>query len=135
MITAISQNAPKEEGLFLKGIALKRGSDAFTQVPDGIIVINDDSGFQVKIANTTNRSLVIRTGELIGCLRRAQDTLKAHEQMMPHERDEFATRTACLATVVPSLDTWTRPPPSDLMHSREDQPQDPEHLGSTLLLS
>ena len=53
-VTATSRNAPKEEGLFLEGIALKRGSDAFTQVPDGIVIIWDDDSFQVKIANTTN---------------------------------------------------------------------------------
>ena len=128
-VTATSRNALKEEGLFLEGIALKRGSDAFTQVPDGIVIIGDDDSFQVKIANTTNRNLVVRAGELIGHLRRAQSALKAQEHMTPHELDEFAKRTACLATLVPSLDTWTRPPPADLKQRVEDQPQDPEHLG------
>ena len=52
MVTATSRNAPQKEGLFLEGIALKRGSDAFTQVPDGIVIIRDDDSFQVKIANT-----------------------------------------------------------------------------------
>ena len=28
-----------------------------------------------------------------------------------------------------NLDAWTRPPPSDLAHGREDQPQNPESLG------
>ena len=59
-VTATSRNALKKEGLFLEGIALKRGSDAFTQVPDGIVIIRDDDSFQVKIANTTNRNLVVR---------------------------------------------------------------------------
>ena len=49
--------------------------------------------------------------------------------MTPHELDKFAKQTTCLATLVPSLDTWTRPPPTDLMQRVEDQPQDPEHLG------
>ena len=89
-VTATSRNAPKKEGLFLEGIALKRGSDAFTQVPDGIIVIRDDNSFQVKIANTTNQSLVVRAGELIGHLRKAQGTLKAQEHMTPHELNKFA---------------------------------------------
>ena len=53
-VTATLRNAPKKEGLFLEGIALKRGSDAFTQVPDGIVIIRDDDSFQVKIANTSN---------------------------------------------------------------------------------
>ena len=90
MVTATSRNAPKKEGLFLEGIALKQGSDAFTQVPDGIVIIRDDDSFQVKIANMTNRSLVVRAGELIGHLRKAQGTLKAQEHMTPHELDEFA---------------------------------------------
>ena len=49
--------------------------------------------------------------------------------MTPQELDEFAQRTACLATLVPNLDAWMWPPPSDLMHSVEDHPQDPEYLG------
>ena len=53
-ITATSRNALKEEGLFLKGIALKRGSDAFTQVPDGIVTIDNSGSFQVKLANLTD---------------------------------------------------------------------------------
>ena len=118
-----------EEGLFLKGIALKRGSDAFTQVPDRIVTINDSSSFQVKLANLTDRSIVVCAGELIGRLCRARDSLTAHEQMMPQELDEFTQRTACLAMLVLNLDAWTRLPPSDLQHSIEDHLQDPEHLG------
>ena len=48
---------------------------------------------------------------------------------MPQELDEFTQRTACLATLVPNLDAWTQPPPSDLQHSIEDHLQDPKHLG------
>ena len=70
-ITAFSQNALKEEGLFLEGIALKQGSDAFVQVPDGIIIMNNEGSFQVKLANLTNQSVVVRAGELIGHLRMA----------------------------------------------------------------
>ena len=55
--------------------------------------------------------------------------LKAQEHMTLHELDEFTKQTAGLAVLVPSLDMWTRLPPTDLMQRVEDQPQDPEHLG------
>ena len=39
--------------MYLEGIGLKRGSDSFAQVPDGLINLDADDCFQVKIANTT----------------------------------------------------------------------------------
>ena len=72
--------------------------------------MSDDGSFQVKLVNLTNQSIVVRASELIGHLHMARDTLQAREQMTPRELDEFAQRTACLATLVPNLDAWTRPP-------------------------
>ena len=96
------------------------------------IVIGDSGAAPMLISLSFPGKLMCtwpKAGKLLGHLRRAQDTLKAHKQMMPQEQDEFTKWTACLATLVLNLDAWTRPPPSDLAHGREDQPQNPESLG------
>ena len=69
--------------MYLEGIHLKRGSDSFTQVPDGLIDLDADDCFQVKIANTTTRHIIVRPGELLGHLYKADRTLKAATDLMP----------------------------------------------------
>jgi hypothetical protein len=48
-ITAVSRGAPSEGTLYLKGIGLKRGSDSFIQVPDGLVDLDANDCFRVKI--------------------------------------------------------------------------------------
>ena len=126
-ITAISHRAPQEESLYLEGIV--QGSDAFTQVPNGVITMNDECCFQVKIANTTNQSLIVRAGELVGRLYKAEEILKACKGMTSQELNEFVKQAICLATLVPRMDSWVKPPLAEPSHSAEADPQDTEHLG------
>ena len=52
-ITAVSQGAPAKGAMYLEGISLKRGSDSMIQAPDGLVDLDSNDCFQVKIANTT----------------------------------------------------------------------------------
>jgi len=54
-ITVVSRGAPDSESMYLKGVGLKRGSDSFMQIPDGLVNLNSEGCCQVKIANTTKR--------------------------------------------------------------------------------
>ena len=58
-ITAISRGAPHKGAMYLEGIGLKRGSDSFAQVLDGLIDLDVDDCFQVKIANTTTPCIIV----------------------------------------------------------------------------
>jgi hypothetical protein len=82
-ITAVSRGAPHKGAMYLEGIGLKRGSDSFAQVPDGLVGLDANECFQVKIANTTTRRIIVRSGELLGHLYKADNTLKAATDMTP----------------------------------------------------
>jgi hypothetical protein len=58
-IMAVSRGAPDEGIMYFEGVSLKRGSDSFIQVPDGLIELDADDCFQVKIANTTNQCIIV----------------------------------------------------------------------------
>jgi hypothetical protein len=102
-ITVVSQGAPSEEAMYLEGIALKRGSDSFVQVPDGLINLDANDSFQVKIANTTSRRIIVRSGELLGHLYKACDTLKAVADTLPPEIRAFEARASHLANLANKL--------------------------------
>jgi hypothetical protein len=104
-ITAVSRGAPEDATMYLEGIGLKRGSDSFIQVPDGLVDLDTDGCFQVKIANTTTRQIIVRSGELLGHIYRANQTLKTAADMTKQEIDEFTARATtgwlkCYITLV-----------------------------------
>jgi hypothetical protein len=102
-ITVVSQCAPSEEAMYLEGIALKRGSDSFVQVPDRLIDLDANDSFQVKIANTMSRRIIVRSGELLGHLYKACDTLKAVVDTSPLEIRAFEARASHLANLANKL--------------------------------
>ena len=76
-ITAVAQGAPEKKALYLEGISLKRGSDAFIQVPNSLVEPEANGQFQVKIANMTNQKIIIKAGELLRHLHKAEEVLKS----------------------------------------------------------
>lgn len=90
-ITAVSRGAPNSESMYLEGIGLKRGSDSFVQVPDGLVNLDSEGCFQVKIVNTTKRRIIVRSGELVGRIYRVNKALKATTDMSKQELDEFSS--------------------------------------------
>ena len=75
-VTAISKGAPKGETMYLEATPLRRGGDSFISAPHGLVDLTDEGLFQIKIANTTKRAILLRSGELIGRISKAQDSLK-----------------------------------------------------------
>ena len=58
-ITAVSKGAPNTGAMYLEGISLKQGLDSFIQAPNGLVNLDSDDSFQIKIANTTNRHIIV----------------------------------------------------------------------------
>lgn len=124
--------------MYLEGVGLKRGSDSLIQVPDRLVDLDSNDCFQVKIANTTKWRIVVRSGELLGHLFKADQTLKAAMDMMAPELQAFTRKASHLATLIMKLDStakgpqaaptsYTLPPmPPGL---EEVEPTNTEHLG------
>ena len=127
--------------MYLEGKGLKRGLDSFIQVPDGLINLDSEGRFQVKIANTTKRRIIVRSGELLGHLYKASQTLKAAADLSEHEVEAFSKRASYLATLIPKLDSLSdevinEPSSSNPEYAtttsrelEEVEPTDTEHLG------
>lgn len=139
-IMVVSRGVPCDEAMYLEGIGLKRGSDSFVQVPDGLVNLDPQSRFQVKIANTTNRRIIVKSGELVGHLYRASRTLKATTDLSKPEIEAFSKRASYLAALIPKLDSLneeaTDEPSSNQEYAsavseeiEEVEPTDTEHLG------
>jgi hypothetical protein len=95
--------------MYLKGISLKRGSDSFVQVPDRLVDLDTNDCFQVKIANTTSRRIIVRSGELLGRLYKASDSLKAVADATPLEIKTFEAKASHLANLANKLDPRNLP--------------------------
>jgi hypothetical protein len=127
--------------MYLEGVGLKQGSDSFIQVLDGLVDLDADDCFQVKIANTTNWHIIVWSRELLGQLFKANTTLKAAASLMMQELQVFKTKASHLATLISRLDTLkssdtaTRQVPDNqawqlsTMDPMEAEPTDTEHLG------
>jgi hypothetical protein len=50
-VTTISRGIPCREDMYLEAVPLKRGSNSFISVPHGIVSLNEDNSFQIKVAN------------------------------------------------------------------------------------
>jgi hypothetical protein len=125
-VTAISKGAPKGETMFLEATPLDRGGDAFISPPHGLVDLDDHDCFQLKIANTTSRAILLRSGELIGRLSKAKDSLKSADQVTKTELNLFSARAAQLATLVPTLDTTPPADPDSALAPTEEELQPPD---------
>jgi hypothetical protein len=130
-ITAIARGAPENKALYLEGISLKRGSDSFIQVPNSLVTLEKDGSFQVKIANTTSQKIIVRAGELLGLLFKADEALKAATNLTEQELQVFATKATTLATLIPKLEETyeTMAKPVDSRSPLDNGSNDDEHLG------
>jgi len=130
-LTAVARGAPERRALYLEGISLKRGSDSFIQVPNSLVRLEDDYSFQVKIANTTRRKIIIRAGELLGHLFKAEETLKAATELTEQELQVFAAKATQLATLIPKLEEHYRKEasPADSLTMLDDELSKDEHEG------
>ena len=108
-ITAVSRGAPSKDTMYLKGISLKRGSNSFVQVLNGLVNLDMSDCFQVKIANTTSRQIIVRAGELLGHLYKACDSLKAVADATPLEIKTFEAKASRLANLANKLDPRSLP--------------------------
>ncbi|HEX9613546.1 MAG TPA: reverse transcriptase domain-containing protein [Candidatus Bathyarchaeia archaeon] len=102
-IPITSTGAPTKENMFLEAIPLDRGGDSFISAPHGLVILDETNSSLIKMANTTNRTVLLRSGELIGRISRAEDSLKKINQASKAELDLFTTRAAQLAALVPIL--------------------------------
>ena len=106
-VTAISKGAPKGETMYLEATPLQRGGDSFISTPHGLVDPNEEGLFQIKIANTTKRTILLRSGELIGQISRANESLRNKSQLSKAELDHFTTQASQLAALVPA---WNQAP-------------------------
>jgi hypothetical protein len=76
----------------------------------------------------------VRSGELLGHLYKADNTLKAVTDMTPRELRRFEAKASHLATLINKLDPRASPdttirPPSLNPEAKESEPADTEYLG------
>src|SRR5271154_4148495 len=130
-ITVVAKGAPIDESLYLEGIALKRGSDDFVCAPHGIVELDSESHFQIKIANATKRRIRVRSGELLGHLTKALDTLSSADSLTKDKLDLFTSRATQLAAMIPELDTLGKQNATETASQPDESedPRDTEHLG------
>ena len=122
-MTAVARGAPENKTLYLEGISLKRGSDAFIQVPNCLVETEALGQFQVKIANTTNRKIIVRAGELLGHLHKAEGVLKTAADVTEQELEAFRIKADSFTTLILKLNT-----PYGTTTTLQE-PADSEHLG------
>jgi len=140
-LTAVARGAPERKALHLEGISLKRGSDAFIQVPNSLVKLEANGQFQVKIANMTNQKIIVRAGELLGHLYKAEEVLKTAADLTGRELEAFSLKAARLAMLIPKLNSGYEATTATLLQphtasmkadspiQEEVEPTDAEHLG------
>ncbi len=103
-LTAVSKGAPREEPLYLDAVPLNCGPGSFVSAPHGIVDMEDKDSFLTKVANTTERRVRVRRGELLGYVTRAKDTLQTAASLSEEERAHFDSQAGQLTILVPILD-------------------------------
>jgi hypothetical protein len=88
-VTAISRGIPCREDMYLEAVPLKRGSDSFISALHGIVSLNEDDSFQIKVTNTTKQRVLLRAGNLLGFLTKASCALKSSHDLPKEELDKF----------------------------------------------
>lgn len=114
-ITGISKGGPYNDAMYFEACPLARGKDSFICAASGIVNVSKDGTFLVKIANTSQRNIRVRSGELLGTIRKAKDTLRPKSELSDSELNELATKTTMIATLIDGLDevkTRATPEPS-----------------------
>ena len=128
-VVLTAKGAPTKDNLFLEAIPLDRGGDSFISAPHGLISLDEKGFSHVKIANTTSRMVLLRSGKLIGQLFKAEEALKRMDQASKEELDQFTTQPNQLSALVTLLNI--RPSTSEVddvrLHVAENHlPQDQE---------
>ena len=85
MVNAIVKGVPSDEAMYLDVIPLNHGPNVFVLASSGIVEMDNTGCFWVKIANATEHHISIKSGELIGHLSNAKDSLKSFANLSEAE--------------------------------------------------
>jgi hypothetical protein len=97
--------------MYLEAIPLKRGSDSFISAPQGLVDLDENGCFQIKVTNMTSRRICVRSRELLGHLFKAKDTLKSAKELSEEDQIAFLSRATQLTTLMSNLDRVKEAPP------------------------
>jgi len=104
MVNAIVKGISSNDAMYFDVIPLNRGPNAFVSASSGIVLIDDAGCFRVKLANAAERRISVKSGELLGHLSIARDSLESSANLSEAERALFYNQASLLAVLVPSLD-------------------------------
>ena len=76
MVRASMKGANKNETMYFDAIPLNHGPNAFVSTSSGIVELDNEGCFLVKIANVAKHHVSIRIGELLGHISVAKDSLQ-----------------------------------------------------------
>ena len=88
--------------MYLEAVPLKRGADSFISALHGLVNLEENGTFLIKVANTTKWRIHLRAGELVGFLYEANNVLKAETDLNSKERTAFAMRSTQLTALAAS---------------------------------
>jgi len=103
-INAIVKGIPSNETMYLDAVPLNRGPNAFVSASSGVVELDGKGCFLVKVANTAERRISARSGELLGRLSIAKDSLRTALDLSKKEQALFYNQASLLAVLVPGLD-------------------------------
>jgi hypothetical protein len=130
-VTAVSRGLTPGKSIYLEAIPLKRGSDSFISAPHGIVNLDSDCCFKIKITNMMKCRIHLHSGELLGHLFRTESALRTAKELSIPELLRFTNRVTQLATLILSLDAMseTSSDKPATAENEEAQPHNMEHLG------
>ena len=85
MVNAIIKGVSSDEAMYLDVIPLNCGPNAFVSASSGIVQTNNAGCFQVKIANAAEQRISVKSGELLGHLLNARDSLESSANLSEAE--------------------------------------------------
>ena len=85
MVNAIVRGVSSDEAMYLKAIPLNRGPNAFISALSGIVQADNAGCFRVKIANAAEQYISVKSGELLGHLLNAKESLESSANLSEAE--------------------------------------------------
>ena len=89
MVNAIVKGVSSDEAMYLDAVPLSCGPNVFVSALSGIVETNNAGCFRVKIANAAERRISVKSGELLGHLSKAKDSLESSANLSEAERALF----------------------------------------------
>lgn len=103
-IAVISKGTPCKDTMYFKACPLARGDASFISAASGIVNMSGDGTFLVKISNTSKRNICVRSGELLGVIRKVDQALRPKADLSESKLNELATKAAMISTLIDGLD-------------------------------